>query len=202
MGYPAQKLTLWAAFSFRTLFGLFRGSGPGDPVLRKRPPPTGIEIAKSGKGGFRGQKTPISQCPRNGRFESKNPHFPCGDLQRNGDSFQSAHFWDTGKWEFFDTRLARGMMGGDMQVGGAQFPEHLLHSHPAATSPPPPEKGAGSPLALVLPSSNFPPSPSIPPPLPRNPLFPLLAISTPVGGGRFRKPCVGRGRSQAEDRPT
>ena len=60
--------------------------------LRTRPPPTGVKIAKIGKRGFRGQKTPISQCPRNGRFE-----------WRNGDFLtQSARFWGTGKWEFFD----------------------------------------------------------------------------------------------------
>ena len=41
--------------------------------LRKRPPPTGVKMAKIGKRGFRGQKTPISQCPRNGCFESKIP---------------------------------------------------------------------------------------------------------------------------------
>ena len=71
--------------------------------LRKRPPPTGVKIAKIGKRGFRGQKNPISQCPKNGRFESKNPHFSTGLHNENGDVLtQSAHFWDTGKWEFFD----------------------------------------------------------------------------------------------------
>ena len=62
-------------------------------------PPTGVEIAKIGERGFRG----ISQCPRNGRFESKNPHFSTGLHKENGDFLtQSAHVWDTGKWEFFD----------------------------------------------------------------------------------------------------
>ena len=54
--------------------------------LRKRPPPTGVKTAKIRKRGFRGQKTPISQCPRNGRFESKNPHFSTGLHRANGDS--------------------------------------------------------------------------------------------------------------------
>ena len=52
-------------------------------TLRKRPPPTGVRIAKIGKRGFRGQKTPISQCPRNGRFEPKIPIFllePCREM--------------------------------------------------------------------------------------------------------------------------
>ena len=38
---------------------------------------------KSGKEGFRVKKTPISQGPRNGRFESKNPLFlvePCREM--------------------------------------------------------------------------------------------------------------------------
>ena len=48
--------------------------------LRTRRPCTGVKIPKIGKRGFQGQKTPISQCPRKGRFESKNPHFPCGGL--------------------------------------------------------------------------------------------------------------------------
>ena len=42
-------------------------------TLRTRRPPTGVKIHKIGKRGFRGQKTPISQCTRKGRFESKNP---------------------------------------------------------------------------------------------------------------------------------
>ena len=47
------------------------------------------------------KKLPFSQCPRNGRFESKNPHFSTGLHEKNGDFLtQSAHFWDTGKWEF------------------------------------------------------------------------------------------------------
>ena len=73
--------------------------------LRKRPLLTGVKIAKIGKRGFRGQKTPISQSPRNVRFESKNPHFSTGlhIVKENGVFLtQSAHFWDTGKWEFFD----------------------------------------------------------------------------------------------------
>ena len=53
--------------------------------------------------GFRGQKTPISQCSRKGRFESKNPHVPTGLHKENGDfSTQIALFWGIGKWEFFD----------------------------------------------------------------------------------------------------
>ena len=56
-----------------------------------------------GKEGFGVKPTPISQCPRNGRFESKNPQFSTGPHKENGDFLtQSAHFWDTRKWEFFD----------------------------------------------------------------------------------------------------
>ena len=53
-------------------------------------------------------------------------------------------------------------MGGDMQVGGVQFPEHPppLHNLP----PFPKEKGTGAPLTLVLLSSNLPPPPQYPPP--------------------------------------
>ena len=39
-------------------------------------PLQGSKSPKSGKEGF----GVISQCPRNERFESKNPHFPCGAL--------------------------------------------------------------------------------------------------------------------------
>ena len=42
-------------------------------------------IPKIGKRGFRGQKTLISQGPRKGRFESKNPHFSTGLHKENGD---------------------------------------------------------------------------------------------------------------------
>ena len=49
-------------------------------VLRKRRHCTGVKIPQTGKRGFRGQKTPISHRLRKGRFESKNPHFPCGAL--------------------------------------------------------------------------------------------------------------------------
>ena len=50
---------------------------------------------------FRGQKTPVSQCPRKGRFESKNPHFSTGLQKENGDFLtQIALFWGIGKWEF------------------------------------------------------------------------------------------------------
>ena len=76
---------------------LFSGVGPKlqDKQRRKtillashiRPPslanasgPLRVKISKIGTRGFRGQKTPISQ----GRFESINPHFPCGALWRNG----------------------------------------------------------------------------------------------------------------------
>ena len=43
--------------------------------LRTRPHPTGVKIPKSGKRGFRGQETPIAQCPTKGRFESRIPIF-------------------------------------------------------------------------------------------------------------------------------
>ena len=52
-------------------------------VLRKRLPPTRVKIAKIRKRGFRGQKTPISQCPRHGRFDAKIPIFhvePCREM--------------------------------------------------------------------------------------------------------------------------
>ena len=58
-------------------------------------PPALVKIAKIGKRGFRpfrGQRTPISQCPRNGRFESKNPESPF--LYRAPQ----------GKWGFFDSK--------------------------------------------------------------------------------------------------
>ena len=59
-------------------------------------PLQGSKWPKNGKRGFRGQKTPISQCPRNGRFESKIP-ISTGLRKENGDFLtQSAHFWDTG----------------------------------------------------------------------------------------------------------
>ena len=69
-----------------------------------RLPLTGAEIPKIGKRGFRSQKTPISHHPRKGCSESKNPHFPCGALYRNGDFLtRSALFWGGGKWGFFDS---------------------------------------------------------------------------------------------------
>ena len=75
-------------------------------TLRKRPPPTGVKIAKIGKRGFWGQKTPISQCPRNARFEPKNPHFSTGLHKENGDFFwlktPISGTLGNGSWEFFD----------------------------------------------------------------------------------------------------
>ena len=71
--------------------------------LRTRRPCTGAKIPKIGKRGFRGPKTPISQCVRKGRFESKNPHFSTGLHKENGDLLtQIALFWRIGKWEFLD----------------------------------------------------------------------------------------------------
>ena len=92
-------------------------------TLRKRPPPTGVKIAKIGKRGFRGQETPISQRPRNGRFESKNPHVSTGLHKENGHFLtQSAHFWDTGKWEFFDPEtLFSRILAILTPVGGGRF---------------------------------------------------------------------------------
>ena len=72
--------------------------------LRIRPPCTGAKIPKIRKRGFRSRKTPISPHPRNGRFESKNPHFPCGALYGHGDFLtRSTLFWGGGKWGFFDS---------------------------------------------------------------------------------------------------
>ena len=65
-----------------------------------------------------------------------------------------------------DTRLAGGTIGGDMQVGGVQFPEHRPTSAPTLPQPPPfpKRKGTGAPLALVLLSSKSPPPLNTPPP--------------------------------------
>ena len=69
-----------------------------------RLPLTGAEIPKIGKRGFRSQKTPISHHPRKGCSESKNPHFPCSALYRNGDFLtRNTLFWGGGKWGFFDS---------------------------------------------------------------------------------------------------
>ena len=65
--------------------GIGNGGGKQGRVLPIRPPLTGVKIPKIRKRGFRGRKTPISPCPRKGHFESKNPHFPCVALYRNGD---------------------------------------------------------------------------------------------------------------------
>ena len=70
-----------------------------DLVLRTRPPPTGVKIPKPGKRGFWvSTNSHFSQCPRNGRFESKTHHFYSGLHKQNGDFLtQSIHFWGTGK---------------------------------------------------------------------------------------------------------
>ena len=54
-------------------------------------PVQGPKTPKSGKEGFGVEKPPFPPHPRNGRFESKNPHFPCGAVCRNGDFFDSKH---------------------------------------------------------------------------------------------------------------
>ena len=60
-----------------------------------------LQGPKIGKRGFRGQKTPISQCPRKGRFELKNPHFSAGLHNENGEfSAQSAVFEVMGNGSF------------------------------------------------------------------------------------------------------
>ena len=70
--------------------------------LRNASTPTVGQNPQNRKRGFRGQKTPISQCTRQGALNQKKPHFPGGALYRNGDFLtQSALFWCTGKWEFF-----------------------------------------------------------------------------------------------------
>ena len=67
-------------------------------------PLQGSKNPKIGKRGFRSQKTPISPHPRKGSLETKNPHFPCGALYRNGDFLtRDALFWGGGKWGFFDS---------------------------------------------------------------------------------------------------
>ena len=66
-------------------------------------PIQGSQIPKIGKRGFRARKAPISDRPRKGCFESKNPHFSTGYHKENGDFWtQSAHFWGDRKWELFD----------------------------------------------------------------------------------------------------
>ena len=79
-------------------------------LLRKRSPFTGVKIAKIGKRGFRGQKTPISQCPRNGRFESKKSPF----LYRAPQ----------GKWGFLDKTPISGTLGhGSFLTPKPSFPD-------------------------------------------------------------------------------
>ena len=70
-------------------------------IFGVRLPLTGAEIPKIGKRGFRSQKTPISHYPRKGCSKSKNPHFPCSALYRNGDFLaRNTLFWG-GKWGLF-----------------------------------------------------------------------------------------------------
>ena len=74
-----------------------RGMNPGGWAVAEKQfhYPTGAEIPKIGKRGFRGQKTPISSRPRKGRFQ--------GHHKENGDFWtESALFWGDRKWEFFD----------------------------------------------------------------------------------------------------
>ena len=98
--------------------------------LRIRPPCTGVKNPKMGKRGFRSQKTPISPHPRKGRLESKNPHFPCGALCRNGDFLtRDALFWGGGKWGFFDSETLFSPFSGfltPVQGGRIRNPKHLL----------------------------------------------------------------------------
>ena len=75
---------------------------PSRLELGGRLPLTGVRIPKIRKRGFRSQRT-ISLHPSKGCSESKNPHFPCHALYRNGDFFtQSALFWGGRKWGSFD----------------------------------------------------------------------------------------------------
>ena len=108
---PSESLEKVLKKSFGTFSRLFSDSPDffetfsrlSGGQLRKRRHCTGVKIPKIGKRGFRGQKTPISHRLRQGRFESKNPHFSTGLHKENGDfSTQSALFWGDGKWEFFD----------------------------------------------------------------------------------------------------
>ena len=123
-GYPARKTSSLGCFfvpdNCRRLCAQIAESGlrrtclkaahlanPPCPLghveLGKRPPPTAVKIAKIGKRGFWGQKTPISQCPSMGASSQKNPISLQGSTRDSGDFLtQSAHIWDTGKWEFFD----------------------------------------------------------------------------------------------------
>ena len=84
---PGEPQSLWnvglaaggPGTPFRTLFGLFWGSG----------------AQKAGR--------PLCH-PRKGGLESKNPHFYTGHHRENGDSLtRDALFWGGGKWSFFDS---------------------------------------------------------------------------------------------------
>ena len=108
------------------------------PKLRTRVcesvcPLQGSKSPKSGKEGFGVKKTPIfSQCPRNGRFESKNPNFSTGLHKENGDFLtQSAHlgalgngssltpepsFPDFGNFDFCRARTLRKPGGGGIST--------------------------------------------------------------------------------------
>ena len=102
-GTQVAGLPSWEDFQAHGKGGVeFKGGSRHD--LRIRLPLTGVKNPQIGKGGFRSQKTPISPHPRKGRPESKNPHFPCGALYRNGDFLtRDALFWGGGKWGFFDS---------------------------------------------------------------------------------------------------
>ena len=52
-------------------------------ALRKRPPPTGVKIAKIGKEGFRVNKLPLPNVPEMGALRQKIPVFfvePCREM--------------------------------------------------------------------------------------------------------------------------
>ena len=94
---PEKKVQKDAGSALRWAAGIrLRGNFAPDKIylgLRKRRHCTGVKIPKTGKRGFRGQKTPISHRLRKGRFGSKNPHFSTGLHKENGDfSTQSALF--------------------------------------------------------------------------------------------------------------
>ena len=88
------------------------GSARGPFTVKKRPlvlgihlPLTGVKIPKIGKRGFRSQKTPISDHPRKGRSEPKNPHFHTEHYKGNGDLWaRNTLFWGGGKGGFLTSK--------------------------------------------------------------------------------------------------
>ena len=92
-----------------------------------------FRIPKIGKREVWGQKTPTSDRPGKGRFESKNPHFLVVPVERCG-FLDSTHLflWGDRKWELFDPERAETLFSncGDFDFCRGSVDSQILSAPP------------------------------------------------------------------------